>query len=195
MTTPKSMRAIFASWAIALLLMLHLPGLVASQELAPADPNRVKAAFLRNFAHYVNWPSDAFPDNRTPWHICVLGPDPFGDILETSLNGRTEQGRSFEVFRAETLGQLPSCQIIFLAYKDDTTRRAVLNKLKNKPVLTVGDAPEFLREGGTIRFQVDDRVRLSINLDQARVAELTIQTRMLEVSSEVLDNGVVRKMR
>ncbi|MBE0589470.1 MAG: DUF4154 domain-containing protein, partial [Hydrogenophaga sp.] len=55
--------------------------------------------------------------------------------------------------------------------------------------------PEFLREGGTIRFQVDDRVRLSINLDQARVAALTIQTRMLEVSSEVLDNGIVRKMR
>ncbi len=59
----------------------------------------------------------------------------------------------------------------------------------------MGDAPEFLREGGTIRFQVDDRVRLSINLDQARVAALVIQTRMLEVSSEVLDNGIVRKMR
>lgn len=111
------------------------------------------------------------------------------------MKGRTEQGRSFEVFRAETLDQLPSCQMVFLAYKDDTRRRAVLDKLKNKPVLTVGDAPEFLREGGTIRFEVDDRVRLSINLDQARIAALTIQTRMLEVSSEVLDNGVVRRMR
>lgn len=182
-------------WTIALLCMLHPLGLVASQELAPANPNRVKAAFLRNFAHYVNWPVDAFPDSSTPWHVCVLGPDPFGDILETSLKGRMEQGRSFEVFRAETLDQLPSCQIVFLTYKDDARRRAVLDKLKNKPILTVGDAPEFLREGGTIRFQVDDRVRLSINLDQARVAALVIQTRMLEVSSEVLDNGIVRKMR
>ncbi|WP_332741671.1 YfiR family protein [Hydrogenophaga sp.] len=189
------MRTLFAPWVIALLCMLHLPGLVASQELAPANPNRVKAAFLRNFAHYVRWPAEAFPHSSTPWHICVLGPDPFGDILETSLQGRKEQGRSFEVFRAEALDQLPSCQIVFLAYKDDARRRAVLDKLKNKPVLTVGDAPEFLREGGTIRFQVDDRVRLGINLDQARVAELVIQTRMLEVSSEVLDNGVVRKMR
>lgn len=191
----KSMRTVLKLWVIALLWMLHLPGLVASQELALANPNRVKAAFLRNFAHYVGWPADAFPNSSTPWHICVLGPDPFGDILETSLRGRTEQGRSFEVFRAETLDQLPSCQMVFLAYKDDTRRRAVLDKLKNKPVLTVGDAPEFLREGGTIRFEVDDRVRLSINLDQARIAALTIQTRMLEVSSEVLDNGVVRRMR
>jgi hypothetical protein len=191
----KSMRTVLKLWVIALLWMLHLPGLVASQELALANPNRVKAAFLRNFAHYVGWPADAFPNSSTPWHICVLGPDPFGDILETSLKGRTEQGRSFEVFRAETLDQLPSCQMVFLAYKDDARRRAVLDKLKNKPVLTVGDAPEFLREGGTIRFEVDDRVRLSINLDQARIAALTIQTRMLEVSSEVLDNGVVRRMR
>jgi hypothetical protein len=189
------MRTLLRLWAIALLWMLHLPGLVASQELAPANPNRVKAAFLRNFAHYVSWPAHAFPDGSAPWHICILGPDPFGDILETSLKGRTEQGRSFEVFRADMLDQLPSCQIVFLTYKDDARRRAVLDRLKNKPVLTVGDAPEFLHEGGTIRFQVDDRVRLSINLDQARVATLVIQTRMLEVSSEVLDNGVVRKMR
>ena len=190
-----SMKAHLRLWTIALLCMLHLPGLVASQELALTTPTRVKAAFLRNFAHYVGWPADAFPNSSTPWHICVLGPDPFGDILEASLKGRTEQGRSFEVFRAETLDQLPSCQMVFLAYKDDARRRAVLDKLKNKPVLTVGDAPEFLREGGTIRFEVDDRVRLSINLDQARIAALTIQTRMLEVSSEVLDNGVVRRMR
>jgi hypothetical protein len=191
----ESMKTHLRLWAVALLCMLHMPGLVASQELAPTNPNRVKAAFLRNFAHYVNWPVDAFPDGSTPWHICILGPDPFGDVLETSLKGRTEQGRSFEVFRAETLDQLPSCQMVVLTYKDEARRRAALDKLKNKPILTVGDAPEFLHEGGTIRFQVDERVRLSINLDQARIAALTIQTRMLEVSSEVLDNGVVRKMR
>lgn len=189
------MRANLKSCAIALLWMLQLPGLVAGQELAPVDPNRVKAAFLRNFAHYINWPASAFADTRAPWHVCILGPDPFGDVLDKSLHGRMEQGRTFEVFRADTLEQLPPCQIVFLAYKDDASRRATLDRLKAMPVLTVGDAPEFLREGGTIRFQVDDRVRLSINLDQARTVSLSIQTRMLEVSSEVLDNGVVRKLR
>lgn len=189
------MRTVLKLMVVPLLWMLHWPGLVASQELSLANPNRVKAAFLRNFAHYVNWPSDTFADSRTPWHVCVLGPDPFGDILDASLKGRTEQGRAFEVFRADGLEELPPCQIVFLAYKEDARRRAALDRLKSKPVLTVGDAPDFLREGGTIRFEVDDRVRLSINLDQARGSALNIQTRMLEVSSEVLENGVVRKMR
>lgn len=181
--------------AIALLYMLYLPCLVASQELVLENPNRVKAAFLRNFAHYVTWPTNALPESGSPWRICVLGRDPFGDILDTTLKGRMEQGRSFEILRADMPDKLPPCQIIFLAYMDDVKRRAVLDKLKGKPILTVGDAEEFLHEGGIIRFQVEDRVRMSINLDQARASALTIQTRMLEVSSEVLDNGVLRKVR
>ena len=181
--------------AIALLLLLFLPVPVASQELVLDNPNRVKAAFLRNFAHYVSWPDNAFSESSSTWHIGILGQDPFGDVLEATFKGRTEQARSFEIFRAETLDALPPCQIIFVAYKDAAKRRAVLAELKDKPVLTVGDAPEFLREGGVIRFQVGDRVRMSINLDQARAVLLTIQTRMLEVSSDVLENGVVRQVR
>ncbi len=159
------------------------------------NPNKVKAAFLRNFAHYVTWPNNVFPDSSSPWHIGILGQDPFGDVLETTFEGRKEQGRLFEVFRADRLDELPSCQIIFVAYNDVAERRAALVVLKDKPVLTVGDAPEFLREGGVIQFQVGDRVQMNINLDQSRAVSLTIQTKMLEVSSAVLKNGVMGQVR
>lgn len=183
-------------WIVALLLLLFLPAPVVSEELVVENPNRIEAAFLRNFAHYVSWPDNAFSGSSlSPWHIGILGQDPFGEVLETTFKGRTEQGRQFEIFRADTLEGLPPCQIVFVAYKDAAKRRAVLGELKNKPVLTVGDAPEFLHEGGVIRFQVSDRVRMSINLDQARAVSLAIQTRMLEVSSDVLENGVVRQVR
>lgn len=179
--------------AVGLLALVLLPGLAMCQEVE--NPHKVKAAFLRNFAHYVTWPAKAFPGSSSSWCIGILGRDPFGEVLETTFKGRTEQGRSFEIFRADTPDGLPVCQIVFVAYKDAAKRRAVLGELKGKPVLTVGDAPEFLGEGGVIRFQVGDRVRMSINLDQARAVALTIQTRMLEVSSDVLENGVVRQMR
>lgn len=159
------------------------------------NPNKVKAAFLRNFTHYVTWPDNAFPDSSSPWHIGILGQDPFGNVLESTFEGRTEQGRSFEVFRADKLDELPPCQIIFVAYNDVAKRRAVLEELKDKPVLTVGDAPDFLFEGGVIKFQVGDRVQMSINLDQARAVSLTIQTKMLEVSTDILENGAVGKVR
>ena len=182
-------------WAglIGLLLCLLLPGSAAGQELATADPRKVEAAFLRNFARYVTWPADAFVDERSPWCVGLLGGDPFGAVLEKTLQNRTEQGRPFEIVRAETLAELPSCQIVYVAYKDAARRRAVLAKMKNRPILTVGEAPGFLQEGGIIRFRVGDRVEMSINLDQARSSSLAIQTKMLEVAQEIVKDGTVRR--
>lgn len=194
-STPKACWS-WTVWMVGLVLLLvSVPAPAHGQESAVENPNKVKAAFLRNFAHYVTWPGSAFPDSHSPWRVCILGRDPFGDMLEKTFQGRTEQDRSFEVHRGDTLRRLPTCQIIFLAFDDPLARRAILSELRGKPVLTVGDTPEFLREGGVIRFQVEDRVRLSINLDQARAASLAIQTRMLEVSQEVVENGVLRKVR
>ena len=178
-----------------MLLMMYLPQIVASQELVTANPNKVKAAFLRNFTHYVTWPVDAFTGDHSSWKICVLGNDPFGDILDKTLMGRTEQGRPFEIHRAENLDELPRCQIVYVAYQDAAKRRAALADLKKSPILTVGDASDFLREGGIIQFQVGDRVEMSINLDQSRFASLSIPTKMLEVSRNVVENGAVKKWR
>ncbi len=180
---------------IFLLFILSMPGHVVSAELVVDNPYRVKAAFLRNFAHYVTWPDEAFSGSDSPWCIGILGRDPFGEILEKTFEGRSEQGRAFEIFRADTPDELPPCQIIFIAYRDAAQRHSVLDKLKNRPVLTVGDAPEFLREGGVIGFKVVDRVSMGINLDQARAAALKIQTRMLEVSSDILEHGKLRHVR
>lgn len=185
----------FNRWAIVLLLVLYLPSLSASQAWATETPNKVEAAFLRNFARYVTWPPSVFADDRSSWRICILGNDPFGDILDNTLAGRAEQGRPFEIVRADALNELPNCQIVFVAYQDAAKRRAALAALKNLPVLTVSDTPEFLQEGGIIQFHVADRVEMSINLDRSRAAFLTIQTKMLEVSREVIENGEVKRWR
>lgn len=185
----------FIGRTAVLLLMVSLPSLSATQELAAENPNKVEAAFLRNFAHYVTWPSSAFAGDRSPWLLCIVGTDPFGEVLDNMLSGRAEQGRSFEIIRADALNELPSCQIVFIAYQDAGKRRAALAALKNLPVLTVSDAPEFLQEGGIIQFHVGDRVEMSINLDRSRSASLTIQTKMLEVSREIVENGEVKRWR
>jgi hypothetical protein len=180
-------------WLVALILLLRVPALVAGAELE--KPNRVKAAYIRNFAHYVSWPTNVFADAQSPWKIGILGDDSFGKVVESTIGARTEQDRPFRIFRAERLEQLPECHIVFIAYRDSARRRAVLNALKNRPVLTVGDAPEFLEEGGVIRFQVSERVEMSINLDHARAVGLTIPSKMLEVSAGVIENGEMRKLR
>jgi hypothetical protein len=184
-----------AAGLLVLLLWLLPWSFVMGQEPTVETPNRVKAAFLRNFAHYVTWPATSFENARSPWRIGILGNASLGEVVEKTLKGRTEQDRTFEIHCADSLEKLPPCQIIFIAFRDSERRHAVLVELKDQPVLTVGDATEILQEGGIVRFQVGERMRMSINLDQARAVSLKIQTKMLEVSSDVLENGVMRKMR
>jgi hypothetical protein len=186
-----------ARWVglFGLLFLLQLPVSSVIQQMEPTNPYRVKAAFIRNFARYVIWPSHVFSDEHSPWKVGILGADPFGDILEKTFKGRKEQERSFEIYRAETLDKLPPCQIIIITYKNAAKRRSTLVELKNRPVLTVGDTPDFLQEGGIICFQVGDYVTMSVNLDQARSVSLKIQTKMLEVAREVVENGTVVRRR
>jgi hypothetical protein len=51
------------------------------------------------------------------------------------------------------LDRLPNCRIIYIGYGDTDRRRAVLSALKEQPMLTVGEAREFLWEGGMVQFQ------------------------------------------
>lgn len=175
--------------------VLGLPIGSLAQAAAPARVSQVEAAFLRNFARYVGWPERAFASNRSPWRVCVLGGEHFDESLERTFEGRTEQGRAFEVVRASVAEQLPGCQIVFVGYTSSAKRRAVLAELRRRPVLTVGHAPEFLAEGGIVRLLAQEHVEMSINLDQARDASLAIPAKMLEVSREVLENGTLRKAR
>jgi hypothetical protein len=178
----------------SLLAALLWHGGVAAQDRV-TDPARVEAAFLRNFARYVTWPTRAFASERSPWLICLLGRNHFDNVLEETFQGRMEQGRAFEIVRVVRLDQLPACQIVFVDLPLATERRAALAELKKQPILTVGSSPEFLEEGGVIRLRAGERIEMSINLDQARAAALTIPSKMLEVSREVVENGALRKWR
>lgn len=195
MSLPR--RARQPAWAVvgALLWLLHLGAAGQAQAPAVEPRGRVEAAFLRNFARYVTWPPAAFAGERAPWSVCILGEDHFGDALEQTFQGRTEQGRAFTVLRAGALEQLPGCQIVYVGYPSAARRRAALEALGRQPVLTVGQAPEFLQEGGIIRLAGGERIEMGINLDQARAASLTIPAKMLEVARDVVDNGVQRRWR
>lgn len=194
MRTGTHHRPVACLFIVALLALAILVPRATATELT-AEPAAIEAVMLRSLARYVTWPPEAFADEKAPWRICVLGKDPFGETLEISLRGRSEQGRNFTVHHPASLADLPTCQIAFLAIGNTDRRRDALAFAKSKPILTVSAEPDFLQEGGIIRFRETDRVEMGVNLDQARAVSLKIQSKMLEVAFEVLDNGKVRRRR
>jgi len=49
---------------------------------------QIKAAFLLNFAKFVDWPPNSFAGPESPFLICVVGEDPFGGVLDEYLMGK-----------------------------------------------------------------------------------------------------------
>jgi hypothetical protein len=149
----------------------------------------VKAAYLFNFAKYVEWPPAAFPDAGAPIMIGVLGRDPFGELLEQTIAGRSIGKRKVLVQRSERIRDLKNSHILFVSSSERERLSRLPAELKGSWALTVGEMPRFL-EYGMVHFVIDNAVvRFDVNLDNAQRAGLKISARMLASARKVWSAG------
>jgi hypothetical protein len=168
---------------------------ILAGELHSANPHEVMAGYLRALPAYVAWPTNIFTSPQATWQIGILGDDPFGATLEMVLSDRQAAGRGFQIQRAADVKELSTCEIVFIALKDEHAVTNALAELAPRPVLTVGEANNFLENGGMIQLQAHGTIHMSVNLDRTRAAHLEIPTRMLELANEVIESGVRKKLR
>ncbi len=148
----------------------------------------VKAAYLYNFGKYVQWPPG---DRRTAaFEVCVLGRDPFGPALDRVVSGAAIGGRPVVARRLESAADSPGCHILFVGAPDEREAGSLLATLEPTDVLTVGETPHFLDQGGMIQFIADGaRVRFEVDLARARAAGLTLSSDLLRVATAVRQGG------
>ena len=144
-----------------------------------AEEYQVKAAFLYNFAKFVDWPDDAAGSSK-PLVIAVFGSDPFGPVLDQTVQGRLVRGRPVIVRRPTRIADLLPCHILFVSSAEKNRVNEILQALGGAAVLVVGEMDGFLRLGGTIAFSVEqDKVRFEINAGAARYNGLKIDSKLL----------------
>jgi len=155
-----------------------------------ANEYQVKAAFLYNFAKFIDWPPSAFTDAKQPLEICVYGRDPFGTVLEDALLGKTIGERRVGLGRAMQFQDLAGCQIVFVGGSAHESAADLANRLKGRAVLLVGESDGFAASGGTIQFTIEDsRVHFVINPDAADRAGLKISSKLLALAKIVRDSN------
>lgn len=178
-------QAVRPTGLLLILLALLLPG-SSRMAWAQAGEEEIKAAFLFNFARYVQWPEGSFDDRGTPVRVCVLGADDFARIVSANVSGKSVDDRSVEVVDLKDPASLGGCHILFVGDETGTSRRALLGEIGKRPVLTVSDSEGFAREGGIANFYRDDnKVRFEINPGAARVAGLKISSQLLRLAKVV----------
>jgi hypothetical protein len=152
---------------------------------APVSEYDVKAAYLFNFLQFVTWPGSAFDSPTAPVRVCIVGRNPFGDVLRAVTRNEIVGGRPIEIAEAKEDEPLRRCQVAFIPAGSNAS--GALRVLSSLPVVTVGESDDFLAAGGVIRFAVvDQRVRFDINLKQATQRGVTLSSRLLQVARQVL---------
>lgn len=174
--------------SITFLLMLLLPAWQALPVCAqsPAiSEYQIKAAFLYNFAKFVDWPPNAPGAPCDDFKIGILGEDPFGAAVGVIENKRV-RGKPLKIFRAAVLSELSGCEVIFIGASVKSQLAEVLTGLHAKQVLTVGDTDGYARQGVMINLiTVGNKIRFQINPEAAERAGLKISSHLLRLADIV----------
>jgi hypothetical protein len=165
--------------------VLCLLATVGSPLCHAADPPleyQVKAAFLLNFAKFVEWPANALAAPDAPISICILGDDPFEGALDQMVEGESIDGRKIAVKRMKRPSGSPACQILFVSKSEKSFSASELGT----GVLTVGETEGFLAHGGVIALVIEDRrVRFDVGKSAAEKAGLKLSSKLLRVARSV----------
>ena len=164
---------------MAMLAAALVQGLAHGAERDSALEYRVKAAFLYNFAKFVAWPVQ----DTGPIVLGVLGQDPFGAILDQTVDQKTINGRPVVVRRFSKVPLAKECDIVFVGTSEKARFAEILPKLASLGILTVGERHGFLQAAGMVEFVVEDNnVHFEINPEAVRHAGIHISSNLLKLS-------------
>lgn len=181
-STPSSKKFLCVLGAVVVLLTS------SRTQSSAAGEYQVKAAFLYNFAKFIEWPSSSFSDASTPLRICVFGQDPFGQDLRDITNEKTVSGHKLQIMPVVDLQVARTCHILFIASSEKAQLKQTFESLWGADVLTVGDTKGFIEQGGMINFVLEnDRVRFEVNHKAAERAGLKISSKLLNVAKVVVE--------
>jgi len=160
-------------------LLALSPALLPAATPQPATDHQVKAVFVYNFTHFVEWPAESFAAPDAPFVIGVLGGEDVATQLEEAVRGERVDRHPLQVRRYGSAAEVSECHILFIDHDSAQQLAGVLARL-GRGTLTVSDVEDASRRGVMIQFATrNSRIRLLINVESARMAGLTISSNLL----------------
>jgi hypothetical protein len=147
-----------------------------AQAPEPSLEYQVEAAYLYNFVKFVEWPAGTL---RGAIMICTAGTTPVAAALEQIVRDEVIDGHRLAVRPIEA--PQAACDVLFVPHDVDAAE--YLRAARTAPVLTVGESPDFIAQGGIINLVRDaGMIRFEIDQEAARRARLQISSRLLRLA-------------
>lgn len=143
----------------------------------------IKAAFIYNFAKFVDWPKDTFSEDNSPIILEILGKSPFGESLK-NIEDKKVGSHPLKIIYSDGNEPIQDCHILFFCSSLGSRYKDVLDRLGNHPILTISEMEYFCSNGGIIRLFVskERKVRFEINPDVAKLNGLKVSSQLLKIA-------------
>lgn len=157
--------------------------------LAPATKG-VMATYLLHFARLTTFPESKpvllNKDGKAEFRILLVGEDPFGKLVDNVFEGEMVGGRPVAVRRvADSVTPLPDCHMVFLGKMESERQKDLLQELRGKPVLCLGEGAGFL-DSGMVGFR-EEGGKVVFDVHQERILEvgMRLDSRLLRIARVV----------
>lgn len=178
------MRCSRRSFVSACVLLPAMLALTPARAQSPSDA-RVKARLALTLSRFTQWPASAFATPSEPLAICVLHrSEPLFEAFG-ELTGQMAGGRAVRV-SSNPDKIAGACHVLFIHESADRASNAVLLAAAAQPLLTIGDSEGFAARGGMVELvNVNDTLRLDVNLKALRAAQLALSSQVLKLARQV----------
>lgn len=145
---------------------------------------RLAASFITNFPAYVSWPPTVFAGHPTKLYIGLIGENPLGNAGRQYLAGRGWGGKQYVLEKLQpgeySRSDLKRYQMLIFGDLTEKELKDLLKLVAKEPVLTIGETPGFIENGGIIELHIDGiAVTWTVSMAHAHRADLVIDQRLV----------------
>jgi len=184
-------------WFTIFICIFCLPITVVSRGSLPAawaqaiySQHEVKAQLIERFTRFIRWPKSVWDKNpENPFVIGLIGDAPLAPYLEALGKETLIKGKPLLVIYLQDLKEINKCQLLFISGTEKKQLTKILNKTRDRPIVTVGDTEGFADKGVLINFyHHGSNIRFEINHAAVRASGLHFSSRLLRVA-QIIDEG------
>lgn len=181
------MNSVTRCWLAALLAIAAIVTTSRTVAQGTLTEAQAKAAFVINFARYVEWPERVFATSTAPILICALGRSTVANALEAH-EGRQVQGHPVAVRQLLGIDEARPCQVLFIADSEERRMSQLLRAVAGQPILIVSDVEAFIDIGGAIGLvRADQRLQFEVNRQAIEQARLKASSNLLKLARNLAD--------
>ena len=186
---------------LCLTFLLPFPQATANSQIH-AQEFELKAIYCYNLLHFVHWPTQQKKPEPRQLNIIILGSSPEFTASLDALRQQVRTGANDEITITQIVTytnniDLNKFHLVYITSSETKNLPAILAKIQNSPVLTVGDTEGFIEAGGMINLLVAEgpKIRWEINQGALDRAGLKLSAKILQTAVRVVGSPAYLKSK